>query len=203
MILVTFAVPFESAAFRQRVTSRAVRIVHTGVGADAARATLEEAVGAEAPTRVITSGFAGALIPDIPIGGIVSDGTCIFARRVRIASAPAVLATVAAKRAFRERTGAEVVDMETDAIRAVCATAGLPLTALRAISDGAEDDLGLPPVLLEKLSRQPVRALPGLAWTLLADAGRRRAFLRLMRDCRKAQAALADALDREISMRPL
>ena len=192
MILVTFAVPFESAAFRRLPISRTVRILHTGVGADAARMALEAALCEELPGRVIASGFAGALVPELAAGEIVTDATW------RFASAPEVLTTAEAKRAFRAKTGADVVEMETDAIREVCALAGVPVSALRAISDGAEDDLALPPELLDALSRRPVLAAPRLLGTLLTDAARRKSFLRLVRDCRTAQQALARALAAEI-----
>jgi len=169
-----------------------VRILHTGVGADAARVAMEAALCEELPERVIASGFAGALVPELAAGEIVTDATWGFA------SASEVLTTAEEKRAFREKTGADVVEMETDAIREVCALAGVPVTALRAISDGAEDDLALPPELLEALSRRPVLAAPRLLGTLLTDAARRKSFLRLVRDCRTAQQALARALAAEI-----
>jgi adenosylhomocysteine nucleosidase len=192
VILVTFAVPFESAAFRREAVSRGVRILHTGVGADAARAALEQALCEGVPERVIASGFAGALVPELAIGEVVTE------RSRRIASAAEVLATAEDKRAFRERTGAEVVDMETEAIREVCEAAGVPLSIRRVISDRAEDDLGLPPVLLDALSARPVSAMPRLLWTLATQPARRRAFLRLVRDCRTAQRALAATLVEEL-----
>lgn len=192
MILVTFAVPFESAAFRQTEAARQVRIVHTGVGAEAARVALELAVCAELPDRVVAAGFAGALVPDLAIGKIVSD------RDWKFASAGEVLATAATKAAFRTETGADVVDMESDAIREVCRAAAVPCRVVRAISDRADDDLGLPPDLLAALTKSPVSSAPRLGWTLLTDGHRRRSFLRLVRDCRTAQQALARALEREV-----
>jgi len=201
VILVTFAVPFESAAFRRRSVSRGVRILHTGVGADAARVTLEQALceAKELPDRVIVSGFAGALVPGLEIADIViGEGIESGGRRATFAQADEVLATAAEKREFHERTGAEVVNMETTAIREVCAAAGVAAAPLRAISDGADDDLGLPPDLLENLAAHPVSATPRLAVMLLTNAARRKAFLALLRNCRRAQLALADALEKEI-----
>jgi len=196
MILVTFAVAFESAAFRRLPVSRTVRILHTGVGADSARAALEAGLCAEIPERVIVAGFAGALVSRLAVGDLVTDDTA------RLVSAPAVLTTSAAKRAFRAETGAEAVDMETDAIREVCAVAGVPVTTLRVVSDGATDDLGLPSDLLEALSARPMTAAPRLIGMLLTEPERRRAFLRLVRDCRQAQKALAEALATELAIRP-
>jgi adenosylhomocysteine nucleosidase len=199
VILVTFAVPFESAAFRRTVAGRGVRIIHTGVGPHAARAALELAVCGELPERVISSGFAGALTPELRVGDVVCDrGIEGDVRGARFASAQAVLATAREKREFRERTGADVVDMETDAIREVCAAAGVPMMALRVISDGPEDDLGLPPALLDGLAAKSPGAMLRAAWMLLRDGARRRAFLRLVRNCKAAQLALAAALEREL-----
>lgn len=203
MIWVTFAVPFESAAFRRRSASRSVRILHTGVGVDAARVTIERALceAKELPDRVIVSGFAGALVPGLKIAEIViGEGIESGGRRATFAQADGVLATAAEKRAFHERTGAEVVDMETSAIREVCAAVGVAATPLRAISDGADDDLGLPPDLLENLADHTVSATPRLAVMLLTNATRRKAFLALLRNCRKAQLALAEALEKEIRL---
>jgi nucleoside phosphorylase len=178
-----------------------VRIIHTGVGADAARVTLEQALCEveELPDRVIVSGFAGALVPGLEIAEIViGEGIQSGGRRATFAQADVVLATAAEKRAFHERTGAEVVDMESAEIREVCAAAGVPAMPLRAISDGANDDLGLPPDLLENLAAHPIRATPHLAVMLLTNAARRKAFLTLLRNCRRAQLALADALEKEV-----
>jgi nucleoside phosphorylase len=204
MIWVTFAVPFESAAFRRRPASRVVRILHTGVGADAARIAIEQAL-CEAkilPELVLVSGFAGALVPELAVGGIVTgEGTRGAWRRVNFAQSEKVLATADAKRAFRERTGADVVDMETDAIREVCATAGVPATPIRAISDGANEDLGVPPDLLESLAAHPIKSAPRLMAMLCLNTARRKAFLNLARNCRQAQYALANALENELALR--
>jgi nucleoside phosphorylase len=202
-IWVTFAVPFESAAFRRQAASRGVRILHTGVGTDAARVTLEQALceAENPPELVLVSGFAGGLLPELRIGEIVTDHEEMGSRwrRAIFAQADEVLATAAAKREFRERTGAEVVDMETAAIREVCAAAGVPkVVAIRAISDGAKDDLGVPPDLLEDLARRPVKSAPRLLAMLVTNAERRKAFLTLMRNCKTAQQALAVALESAI-----
>lgn len=203
MIWVTFAVPFESAAFRRRSASRDVRILHTGVGGDAARVALEQALceAEELPDRVLVSGFAGALVPELEIAEIVvGEGIRSGGRRAAFAQADEVLATTTEKRSFRERTGAEVVDMETAAICEVCAAAGVPAMPIRAISDGANDDLGLPPDLLENLAVRPMSAVPRLVVLLLTNAARRKAFLALLRNCRRAQLALADALEKEVKL---
>ena len=58
-----------------------------------------------------------------------------------IVSVSAIVATPAAKRALAVRSGAGLVDMETHAVAAVAAAAGLPCAAVRVISDAALDEL--------------------------------------------------------------
>lgn len=200
MILVTFAVPFESAEFRRRAVSRRVRIVHTGVGSEAAQAAIEAAICAEMPDLVISSGFAGALTADFCPGDVVTAGECVEGKPARFVSADRVLSTSADKRAFRSIADAEVVDMESDAIRSVCATAGVPMRILRVISDGADDELGLPPDLLGALADRPLLAVPRLLGALAGSPIRRKQFVAFVRNCRRAQRSLADALEREIRL---
>lgn len=198
MILVTFAMPFESADFRRRPIAKKVRIVHTGVGEEAARVALELAVCEELPSLVVASGFAGGLREEHAIGNLLVQGSPAPAgfSTARFGTSREVLATSEAKRSFREATGADAVEMEGQGIRQVCEAAGVPLLIARAVSDRLEDDLGLPPEQLARLSAHPIREMPGLVLTLLRSAERRRNFLRMVRDCRKAQAALGEGLER-------
>jgi len=57
--------------------------------------------------------------------------------------ADAIVASVAAKRALRERTGAAAVDIESGAVARTAAAHGIPFAVLRAICDPA--DRALPP----------------------------------------------------------
>jgi adenosylhomocysteine nucleosidase len=54
---------------------------------------------------------------------------------------PRVVSTAAEKRRLREETGALAVDMESTAVAQRAAGAGLPMAALRAITDGADESL--------------------------------------------------------------
>lgn len=65
--------------------------------------------------------------------------------RGRLVTVARIVADVAGKRALQEETGGIAVDMESAAIARRAAAAGVPMAALRVITDGAEQ--ALPPEL--------------------------------------------------------
>lgn len=195
MILVTFALPFESGAFRRTCAARDVTVVHTGMGSEPAQRVVAAAIAEHAPSIVVSSGFAGGLDPSLTVGDFVVEG---FRPQEfhpgTFVTVDDVLVMAQQKAALRERTGADAVDMESDGIRVACAEAGVRLVIARAISDGATEDLGLPPDLLRGLATRPLVTAPSVAWQLLTKAGQRRSFLRMIRGSRTAQRSLAEAL---------
>lgn len=139
-------------------------VVQCGPGAERAAAAAANAIHHDA--RLLVSwGLAGALDPR------VAPGTVVVPRRVLVSggeplavdtalhsslepladdfvveygdllSVPVVLESPAAKRAAAAATRAVAVDMESAAIAAVAARAGVPFVVLRAVVDGADDAL--------------------------------------------------------------
>lgn len=71
----------------------------------------------------------GTSHPSLHLGGLVT--------------APRVVAAASEKRRMREQTGALAVDMESAAVARCAAAAGVPMVALRAITDAADASLTL------------------------------------------------------------
>lgn len=130
-----------------------VRVVLGGVGAEAA-GTAAEILLASGCQRLLTVGFAGALQPDLPVGGgyvveRVRDAAggewmglaSEVAPAVLLVSAEAAVGASAAKRALGEATGAALVDLETAGVARAAAAKGVPWLGLRAVSDALEDSL--------------------------------------------------------------
>ena len=159
MIAVTFALPQESQDFRHP-PGEEVLIVHTGVGPASAAASLAALLAAQRPRLLISTGFAGGLDPRLATGDLLiatnfSTPALVAKSRALLAgdphaffgaltSQPQVAASVAEKSALAATTGALGVDMETASIAAACTRAGVPLLAVRAISDPARAPLPVP-----------------------------------------------------------
>ena len=211
-VLVAFARPEESRAFcrqlagfrrgsgvvfaRGKIGHAEVGVIHTGIGPEAAERSLRAVFDGDAWRLVVVAGFAGALAPKLSLGDIVMEEVPSQAPR-RIISTALPVETAAAKRALHAKTGAQAVDMETDAVARVCAEWSVPALAVRVISDAAETDLPVPFsewFHLEKQRARPVRLLGYLA----RHPGRVPAFARFVRVIPKLSEALALAVEGSI-----
>jgi adenosylhomocysteine nucleosidase len=182
-VVVLFALEREAAPFRRAARGwDCVRIHVTGVGRRRARAAAERALTSPPPRLVIAAGFCGALVPDLRVGDVVSD---------RIISVDRLVGEPAEKRRLAEAHHALAVDMESDAIAAVCAERGLPFRAVRAVSDAVNTTLS--PRLVLLLSGGQVSPLKALA-AVARQPSLLREFLRLARDTRLAAGNLAAEL---------
>jgi hypothetical protein len=130
----------------------------SGPGPNAVRAWAAAATFPRA-THLIVAGVAGGLRPTAPIGlaRIVSEvraadgrvaASFALATAWRVVGVDRVVATPEEKRILAERTGADIVDMESHAFVEVAADRGWRLTIVRGVSDGVDDAL---PEGLERL----------------------------------------------------
>ncbi|MFQ5701990.1 MAG: purine phosphorylase, partial [Acidobacteriota bacterium] len=169
----------EADSFRRGETASGhaaprVDVLVCGIGPDraarAARRLFERGAGA-----LISWGFAGGLSPELLPGDAVipsavmdpqgrrfeADPTWrghLLARLgmptedgpgMTLATTSMPLTSAAAKRSYHLHSGAEAVDMESAAVAAVAAEAGLPFLAIRAICDSVTEDL--PPAALASI----------------------------------------------------
>ena len=97
-----------------------------------------------------------------------------------------------AKAELRRTTGADAVEMESAAIRALCSERGIPSATLRAISDIAGEDL---PLDFNALMTHDQKLSPGkLAVALVKSPGSIPRLMQLQRNTRLAASRLAEAL---------
>jgi len=160
--------------------------------------------------RVVVSGIAGGIGEGLVVGDTVVPDTVVdyaSGASFRSASAPGrtaagAIATVDELILDPERLGAIVddgivaLDMETAAVAEVCATRGVPWSAVRVISDRPVDGLldeGLMTMLRPDGSVDPVAALRHI----VTHPGRLPGLVRLGRD---ASAAAAKAARTSVAM---
>ena len=114
------------------------------------------------------------------------------AKHASFFSAPRIATTVAEKKQLRAETGADVVEMESGAILAVCRESRIPCAMVRAISDTALENL---PLDFNALSKPDMSLDFGkLAWAIIKAPWKIVALIRLQRKTSLAAKQLADVL---------
>ncbi len=216
MIAVAFALPQESRDFRRalaaaggRLGLEEIRVVHLGVGPESAAAQAAHLLAETRPSRLICAGFAGGLDPRLVTGDLVvaenfsapefvarcrkqaeGAGGCFFGGLV---SRCVPVESVAEKAALARETGALAVDMETAAVAEACRGAGVPLLAVRVISDPASVPLPVPfAEWFDVRSQRPRRW--GLVKFIVRHPRRVGPFADFVRGLAPARRALTDFL---------
>ncbi|QEL15257.1 Futalosine hydrolase [Limnoglobus roseus] len=201
------AAPFRKLAKRGRLP---VRVLVAGMGLDAAKRAAE---GVGDAALVISAGFCGALNPALKVGDVLTcalNGDAVAApalrsespalpRNGRLLTVPHLVATPHEKRELRDRTAADVVDMEAAAVADVCASRGLSFLAVKAVSDTA--DTALSPRLVNLLAGGRVSPLKAAA-AIIVQPSILWEFQRLARDTKRAAEQLAIALHAVVRSRP-
>jgi adenosylhomocysteine nucleosidase len=199
--LICFALEEEAKALRQRIWTERGTILITGIGRQNAEASVREFLVLKSPERVFTCGFAGGLNPELEHGAVVftTDNTQL---REKLLGAGAKLATffcatqiattAGEKAELRRTTGADVVEMESEAIHALCRERGIPCATVRVVSDTANEDL---PLDFNRLSNPDSSLNYGkLALAVAKSPGKIPALLRLQKHSRLAAERLAQVL---------
>ncbi len=178
-IAVCFATTAEAAAFRKLArTLGKVSIVITGMGTANAEAATRKALTGTRPSLMISSGFAGGLTPELPVGALLTDTQDERLRKelsplgvhsIRFHCSTRIATTPDEKAAVRKSTGADAVEMESTAIHKVCREAGVPSITLRIVSDSANESLPLDFNAL--VDEQQNLSFVKLAWKLIRSPG--------------------------------
>ena len=152
-ILVCFAVKEEAELFQEILVSRPRALVLiTGMGKKNAEDSVRKALQQVWPAMVLSCGFAGGLNPKLLSETVVFEAAdpemestllSMGGLGVKFHCAERVAVTVAEKKALRESTGADAVEMESAVIGGICSEAGLPFVTVRVILDAADEDLPL------------------------------------------------------------
>lgn len=198
-----FAVKEEARAFQKLAGERGnVQVILVGIGKRNAERAIRAALANGPPQLVLTCGFAGGLIPELAMGTVVFAADpesglepallAAGAKPARFHCAERVAATAEQKRALREATGADAVEMESESIRAVCREQRIPSATVRVILDTANEDL---PLDFNRLMTAGQKMSYGkLALALARSPGKVGALLKLQEQSKAAAEKLAEVL---------
>ena len=125
-VLVCFALKEEAGAFQKRVVDRAdISILITGIGRKNSERTLVKRLDHLTSRLVLTCGFAGGLDPALAPGDVLcstdDEGlrdklTAAGAKPAKFFCAPRIATTRQEKQELRRSTGADAIEMESEAI---------------------------------------------------------------------------------------
>jgi nucleoside phosphorylase len=203
MKLVCFAVKEEAKAFQKLAGTSDAQVLVTGMGRRNAEKSFRARVENEKPELVITSGFAGGLNPAFKLGDVVYDADAsvtIIAKLAAAGARPAkfvcvekVASTAREKRTLRAASGADAVEMESEAIRGICRAGKIPSATVRVILDTAEEDLALD--FNEFMDENQRLNTAKLAWAVARSPSKIGALLQLQKNSKAAAEKLAKALN--------
>ncbi|MGA3163657.1 MAG: hypothetical protein ABSD77_05595 [Verrucomicrobiota bacterium] len=216
------AAPFQRMAAGKAATTQAASVLITGIGRKNTEKSVREFLATNSPKLVLTCGFAGGLNPDLKLGEVVFELTdrrgelhepqtenkirdsqssslrekllAAGAKLAKFFCADRVATTTAEKKKLRAETSADAVEMESEAIHAVCRERGIPCATVRVISDTANEDL---PLDFNQLSKPDMSLDYGkLFWAVAKSPGKIGGLLRLQKQTKFAAGKLAAVLEK-------
>src|SRR5215471_9956318 len=134
---------------RGTMHDRTVQVYHTGVGEKACRERLRRFLDDQQFRLLISAGFAGSLTDDLQVNDLLvaknfstvdlkqaqSSLSNMSIHAVNMLTVPALIHSSEERKRIARESGASAVDMETEFIARACAVHGIPLLALRVITD--------------------------------------------------------------------
>jgi nucleoside phosphorylase len=225
MIAVTFALPAESSEFLRRLGNRSrgnrnsisvvrgtighrsIEVIHTGVGENVCRERIGKFLENQQFDFLISAGFAGSLNHELHVNDLLVaknfstvdlkhaslSNVSIYASNML--TVPALIDSSEERERIARESGASAIDMETEFIARACAAHGIPLLALRVITDTPTQPFPAPASVMFDIQRQRTRIV-GLARFFLAHPRRMPGLVQFARRISRARKTLSNALVR-------
>src|SRR6478672_9860760 len=225
MIAVTFALPSESSEFLRRLGNksranrnginivrgtighRSIEVIHTGVGKKICTERIAKFLENQQFDFLISAGFAGSLNHELQVNDLLvaknfstvdlkhaslSNVSIYVANMLTV---PVLIDSSEERERVARESGASAVDMETEFIARACAARGIPLLALRVITDTPTQPFPAPAGVLFDIQRQRTN-IAVLARFFLAHPKRMLGLVQFARRVARARKTLSSALVR-------
>ena len=225
MIAVTFALPAESSEFlrqlgnkfradrngisivRGTIDHRSIEVIHTGVGENVSRQRIGRFLENQQFYFLISAGFAGSLNHELQVNDLLvaknfstvdlehASLSNVSIHAANMLTVPALIDSGGERERVARESGASAVDMETEFIARACAVHGIPLLALRVITDTPTKPFPAPPSVLFDIQQQRTH-IAALARFFLAHPRRMPGLVQFARRILRARKTLSNALVR-------
>jgi nucleoside phosphorylase len=224
MIAVTFALPSESSEFLRRLGNksranrngvsivrgtighRSIEVIHTGVGEKICTERIAKFLENELFDFLISAGFAGSLNHELHVNDLLVaknfstidlkhaslSNVSIYA--ANMLTVPALIDSNEERERIARESRASAVDMETEFIARACTAHGIPLLALRVITDTPTQPFPAPANVLFDIQQQRTH-IAVLARFFLTHPKRVPGLVHFARRVARARKILASALN--------
>jgi nucleoside phosphorylase len=192
---------------RGTIDHRSIEVIHTGVGEDISSQRIGKFLGNQQFDFLISAGFAGSLNRELQVNDLlVAKNFSTLDRKqaqsslsnvpiyaANMLTVPALIDSSEEREKIARESGASAVDMETEFIARTCAVHGLPLLALRVITDTPTQPFPAPPSVLFDIQQQRLHIVV-LAKFFLAHPTRIPGLIQFARRIARARKTLSNAL---------
>jgi adenosylhomocysteine nucleosidase len=191
---------------RGKIDDCAIEVFHTGVGEKTSRQRMASFLQDRRFDCLISAGFAGGLNDELQVNDLLvaknfstvdvkhaQSLSNVSIHAANMLTVPALIDSSEERERIARESGAAAVDMETDFIARACAAHGIPLLALRVITDTPTQPFPAPPKVLFDIEQQRARRLK-LATYFLAHPSRVARLTQFARRIARARKTLANAL---------
>jgi nucleoside phosphorylase len=192
---------------RGTIDHRSIEVIHTGVGENVCRQRIGKFLENQQFDFLISAGFAGSLNHELQVNDLFvaknfstvdlkhpqSSLSNVSIHAANMLTVPALIDSGEERERIARESRASAVDMETEFIARTCATHGLPLLALRVITDTPTQPFPAPANVLFDIHRQRTR-ISVLAKFFLTHPRRVPGLVQFARRISRAKKVLAHAL---------
>jgi nucleoside phosphorylase len=192
---------------RGTIDHRSIEVIHTGVGENVCKQRIGKVLENQQFDFLISAGFAGSLNHELQVNDLLvaknfstvdlkhgqSSLPNVSIHAADMLTMPAMIDSGEERERIARESGASAVEMETEFIARACAAHGIPLLALRVITDTPTQPFPAPPSVLFDIKQQRTH-IGALAKFFLAHPSRIPGLVQFAKRIARARTTLTNAL---------